>query len=402
MEEKTFTDICTISANIAAKSKVTQLRPLSEELFKKIHAVERGVCVLSGIRGSGKTTLLAHLAENEEHTLFISAEALLPFGAVFLDFLHYAWSKGHKILLIDEVHALPEWEKAIKLFYDETKTKIIVSGSSAIALKAKSSELSRRAQFYETKPLSFREYIFLRTGVLLPKISISEIIDAERRKELEKEIMPYLHYFLPYLQFDALPTAVFDKNKDLYLTILERTVHYDLTSLAEIDTYYVDAVFRIIKIIASSPPGETSYSSLSMALGVSIKSIKEILVALSYTGIIYLIPASGSGKKAVRKEEKILMPLSFRAALCSYYGVSVPTGSMREDFFVQHVGHCSYFKTGIERRTPDFVVGRYIFEVGGGSKGYEQIKGKTEAYLVKEGFPAGKKEVPLYLFGLLY
>ena len=346
--------------------------------------------------------MLAHLAEKEEHALFVSAEALLPFGASLLDFLHYAWAKGHKILLIDEVHAIPEWERAVKLFYDETKTKIVVSGSSAIALKAKSSELSRRAQFYETKPFSFREYIFFRTGILLPKIKIYDIIDPEKRREIEKIVMPHLHYFSSYTQFDALPAALFDKNKDIYMTILERTLHYDLASLRGIDASYIDAAFRIIKVIATSPPGETSYSSLSMALGVTIKSIKEILSALSYTGLIYLIPADGVGKKSVRKEEKILMPLSFRAALCAYYGVSVPIGSIREDFFVQHVGHCSYFKTGIKRRTPDFVVGKYIFEIGGPSKGYEQIKEKANAYLVKEGFPTGKKELSLYMFGLLY
>ena len=96
------------------------------------------------------------------------------------------------------------------------------------------------------------------------------------------------------------------------------------------------------------------------------------------------------------------MPLSFRSALCSYYGLSVPKGSLREDFFIQHVGKCFYLKTGKERRTPDFLVQDYIFEVGGPSKGFEQIKSLKNAFIVKDGLSVGDREIPLSLFGLLY
>ena len=38
----------------------------------------------------------------------------------------------------------------------------------------------------------------------------------------------------------------------------------------------------------------------------------------------------------------------------------------------------------------------------GHPRGYEQIKHMEKAFLVKEAIPPGKKEIPLYLFGLLY
>ena len=74
----------------------------------------------------------------------------------------------------------------------------------------------------------------------------------------------------------------------------------------------------------------------------------------------------------------------------------------KRGLLVQHVGHCDYLKTGVERRTPDFVVGDYIFEVGGPSKNYGQIKGMKNAFLVKEASFQSKEEIPIYLFGLLY
>lgn len=402
MEEKIVSSILTVSARIAEKSRVDQLRELSKDILKNISPMKKGVFIIAGIRGGGKTTILATLHEKEQDSLFINAEMILKYGASLLDFLHYAYAKGYKTFLIDEVHALPDWEKDIKIFFDETKEKIIVSGSSAIALKVMGSELSRRASFYEVKPLSFREYLLFKTGKHLPKTSIDDIINPKKRRQLEKLIIPHLNYFPPYIQFDALPAAFFEKNKDVYINILERTIRYDLSSLREIDAHYIDGVFRAIKVIATSSPGELSYSSLSTSLGVGLKLTREIINSLAQTGIVYKVPPMGTGKKAVRKEEKILMPLSFRSALCSYYGVSPPKGSLREDFFIQHVGNCSYLKTGITRRTPDFVVGDYIFEVGGPSKGYEQIKHMEKAFLVKEAIPLGNKEIPIYLFGLLY
>lgn len=402
MDEKIFSEIAAVSSRIAEKSKVAVLRDMSKEIVKSISARKNGVFVIAGIRGSGKTTILCEIYKKEKEAMFINAEIILKYGVSLLDFLHYADAKGYKIFLIDEIHALPSWEKDIKIFFDETRSKIVISGSSAIALRAKGSELSRRASFYETKPLSFREYIIFRTGKHIPKITTKDIINIEKRKELEKQMLPYVNYFSAYVQFDALPAAFFEKSKEVYINILERTIRSDLAYLREMDISYINNVFRAVKVIATSSPGELSYSSLASSLGVGIKLAKEIINSLEQTGIVYKVPPQGRGKSAIRKEEKILMPLSFRSALCDGYGISVPVGSLREDFFVQHVGACKYFKTGAERRTPDFVVGEHIFEVGGPSKDFKQIARMENSFIVKEAFPTEKKELSLYLFGLLY
>ncbi len=402
MDEKLFSELVVISSAIAEQSKVSQLREQSKNILSELLAKNRGVFVIAGLRGTGKTTILAEIYSQEKNSLFINAEVLLKHTIRLLDFLHYALAKGYKTVLIDEIHAVSSWEKDIKLFYDETKQKIVVSGSSAIALKAKSSELSRRAHTFEIKPFSFREYLMFQTKKQFPVIRLQDLIEPETRKKLEKDIQPYLHYFLPYIQFDALPAAFFDKNQETYINILERVIRYDLVSLREVDTLYLENTFRAIKVIASSSPGELSYSSLASSLGVGIKLTKQIVSSLQQTGMIYLIPPAGAGKKAVRKEEKILMPLSFRAALCNHYNLPIPQGAVREDFFIQHVSGCRYLKSGKERRTPDFVVRDYIFEVGGHSKSVAQIKGWKNAYLVKEMVSSSENEISLYLFGFLY
>ncbi|MBI2666249.1 ATP-binding protein [Candidatus Woesearchaeota archaeon] len=401
MDEATFVSLVRLSEPIIRESKVDILRPLSETILAEIASLPRGVFIVTGLRGSGKTTLLGALYEREkEKIIFLNAEIIARQGVSLLDVLSYAAQRGYTFFLLDEIHALADWEKDIKIFYDGTKGKILLTGSSAIALKARGSELSRRASFYHLGPLSFREYIYFKTGELLPIISLKDIF--LKKEELQRRILPFTHFFSPYCQFEALPAALFEKSREVYLNIIDRTVRYDLVSLRELDISYLDTVFRVLKIIATSPPGELSYSGISSSLRIHIRMAKEMVSLLALSGLLYLIPPNGVGKSAVRKEEKILMPLSLRSALCTSYGASIPIGSLREDFFVQHVGKCSYYKTGIERRTPDFVVEDYIFEVGGPTKGFAQLQEKKNAFLVKEGFPVGEKEISLYLFGFLY
>ncbi len=402
MEEKVYTEIISMSSMIAEKSKVDIIRDLSKDIINDIKISEKGVFIISGVRGSGKTTILAELYKIEKETIFINAEIILKYGISLLEFLNYSYTKGNKIFLIDEVHVLPDWEKDLKIFYDEIRGKIIVTGSSAITLRVKASELSRRAKTFNVMPLSFREYLYFQTKKILPKISIKELIDENRKKELERTISPYINYFNSYINFDSLPAAFFDKNKDTYINIVERTLRYDLIHLREIDNFYVENTFRMIKVIATSSPGEISYNGLSSSLGIGIKLVREMINSLEQTGLIFKVPPYGKGKKAIRKEEKILMPLSFRSALCNFYGVEVPKGSLREDFFIQHVKNPFYLKTGEKRRTPDFIVEGTIFEVGGPSKKLYQINDFKNSFIVKESLGSEQKEIPLYLFGLLY
>ena len=49
------------------------------------------------------------------------------------------------------------------------------------------------------------------------------------------------------------------------------------------------------------------------------------------------------------------------------------------------------------------VDGRWLFEVGGKNKGFKQIKGIEDSYVVSDGIDIGHgKKIPLWLFGLLY
>jgi hypothetical protein len=52
----------------------------------------------------------------------------------------------------------------------------------------------------------------------------------------------------------------------------------------------------------------------------------------------------------------------------------------------------------------DFLVdGKYLFEIGGKSKGFNQIKELPDSYVVADDIEVGfGNKIPLWLFGFLY
>ncbi len=55
-------------------------------------------------------------------------------------------------------------------------------------------------------------------------------------------------------------------------------------------------------------------------------------------------------------------------------------------------------------KTGDFLVdNKYLFEVGGQNKTYDQIKNIPQSYLAIDGIESGMgNRIPLWMFGLLY
>ena len=76
-------------------------------------------------------------------------------------------------------------------------------------------------------------------------------------------------------------------------------------------------------------------------------------------------------------------------------------GTLRESFFNNQVcvaAQLTYPKHG------DFQAdGKWLFEVGGAGKGFEQIKDDPDGYLAVDGTEVGRgARIPLWLFGFLY
>ena len=83
-------------------------------------------------------------------------------------------------------------------------------------------------------------------------------------------------------------------------------------------------------------------------------------------------------------------------------GVKEQLGTVRETFFAHQISGA-----GMHVRIPnqgDFLVeDRYLFEIGGKSKGKEQVKRAENGFIVRDDTEVGFGNIiPLWLFGFLY
>lgn len=83
------------------------------------------------------------------------------------------------------------------------------------------------------------------------------------------------------------------------------------------------------------------------------------------------------------------------------YSTSVNIGTARETFFLNQL-KCSHSVTYPPKG--DFLVdGKYLFEVGGRKKSFEQIKDVENSFLAVDDTEIGHhNRIPLWMFGLLY
>ena len=105
-----------------------------------------------GARGVGKTTTLLqywtelNLAPNKK--LYISADWID--GEKLFDIAETFYKEEGKLLIIDEIHKYPNFEKELKMIYDILDIRVIVSGSSALSINHSKADLSRRMLLKET------------------------------------------------------------------------------------------------------------------------------------------------------------------------------------------------------------------------------------------------------------
>ena len=123
-----------------------------------------------------------------------------------------------------------------------------------------------------------------------------------------------------------------------------------------------------------------------------------MLKALHRAGLLALLDAKGLKLGNFSKPEKIYVA---NTNLMHALVPRIDVGVERETFFYSQLrkGH-SVAYTGVG----DFVVdGRWTFEVGGRGKGFGQIAGIPDSYVVVDEMSVGYgNKIPLWLFGFLY
>ncbi|MCI5082695.1 MAG: ATP-binding protein [Saprospiraceae bacterium] len=302
--------------------------------------IKRAV-VLMGPRRVGKTVMIFHaiqkLIENgipPQNIFYLSIETPV-FTGLGLDQLFNFCKKAvgkekeeddRFYVFFDEIQYLKGWEIHLKSLVDSYhRSKFIVSGSAAAALKLKSTESGAgRFTDFLLPPLTFHEFIHLKDleSLIIPKtknwngkrFTIFNTIDIQALNK----------HFLNYINFGGYPEVSLSKEiqsdpgRYIKSDIIDKVLLRDLPSLYGIqDVQELNALFTTI---AFNSGNEFSYEHLSSTSGLSKNTIKKYINYLEAAFLIKTVnrvDANGKKFKRVNHFKIYLTNPSLRSALFS-------------------------------------------------------------------------------------
>jgi len=280
--------------------------------------------------------------------------------------------------------------------------KLVITGSSALDIYKGNADLSRRAIIYKMQGLSFREYIELKFNIHFPVIDLDTILNNANDfiPGILEKIKP-IKLFAEYLQMGYYP--FFAEDEQNFLSRLRQTVNQvlesDLPSIERIDYTAVYNLKKLLSIIAELVPYKPNILKLSKQVSVSRESLLKYLYLLSNADLLNILQKDTYGISKMNKPEKIF--LNNPNLIFSLSDTQVNTGALRETFFYSqlHENH-----TILYADKGDFLVdNKYIVEVGGKNKSYDQIQGLDNAFIAAGNIEfAHQNKIPLWLFGFLY
>jgi predicted AAA+ superfamily ATPase len=304
--------------------------------------------------------------------------------------------RGGKYLFVDEIHKYKDWAKELKLIYDyNPELHVVFTGSSVLDIKKGASDLSRRAVMYNLQGLSFREYLQLFHQASVKSYSLDEILAHKAEITGVKHPLPL---FEDYLKRGYYPFAL-EENFELRLQqIVNHTLETDIPLYAGMNVSTGRKLKQLLAIIAKSVPFKPNMTNIATALSASRNNIADYCLFIEEAGMIAQLRDATGGIKGLGKVDKIY--LDNTNLIYSLADDNSNTGNIRETFFLNQL-RVKY--DVMVSSMADFLIGDYIFEVGGKTKGLKQIQGFDKAFIVKDDIELGYlNTIPLWQFGLTY
>ncbi len=375
-------------------------------LFQEVSVSTGRITGIYGSRGVGKTTLLLQVLQalplKSETKLYISCDHPAFKGISLFDFVDEFSKRGGELIIIDEIHEAEDFQAQLKSVYDFLDVKVFFSGSSAI--KITNPDFARRYSMYHLPVLSFREFLEISQDITLKSYNLETILSGHERvvHEIfaglrEKKI---LKFFDQFLSVGIYPFYFEDKTRylDRIVETMNTVLATDLGQLFNIQAEKISTLKKLLLTICVSKPLELSIDKLASRVGITKSTLYKYIDYLAKAELVLHISHEAKRFKSIRKPDKLyLANTNLFNALCLKH----EKGTLREAFFASMVGPCHslhYLDRG------DFLLDeKYVFEIGGRNKGFNQIADLPEAFVAADDIETGLgNKIPLWLFGFLY
>ncbi|MBP5314506.1 MAG: AAA family ATPase [Muribaculaceae bacterium] len=374
-------------------------------LFDQINWDAR-IISIKGARGVGKTTmLLQHILDTYEdidHTLYASLDDLWFANHSLIDLVDWADQHGLHRLYLDEVHRCDRWAETLKNIYDNyPDMSVVYTSSSLLMMDNAKVDLSRRQTSYTLFGLSFREYLSFENIIHFSAISLEELLQNHKRYAMQIiqniKIAPYFETYLErgYYPFSREAGADFASRLRETVSVV---IDSDLPAVENMTFETLQKVKKLVMIISEQVPFEPNMSELWRQLATNNELGLRMLNALDNAQILSLLSNKAKNYKYLFKPDKIFLGnTNLMHALCPL----VNKGNERETFFNNQLKVIHDIK--YPAKGDFFVDDKYLFEVGGKNKSFEQIANLPNSFLAVDDTEIGYgNRIPLWLFGFTY
>ena len=361
---------------------------------------------IRGARGVGKTTLLFQrikLAYKKTDTVFYASLDNMWFQSHTLpELVDWLYVHGVRQLFLDEVHKYPNWATVIKNIYDTyDDLGIVYTGSSMLEIDNSRTDLSRRQTLYTMQGMSFREYLAIHKIKDVSPMGLPQLLDEHQTMAMDicRDI-PVAKYFASYLQNGYYPFHI-EAGSD-YVSRLNETarlvIETDMPAVESVSYATIQKTKQLLMLVAENVPLVPNVSKLSVQLETTRDSCLKMLYTLDRAGLLLLFTRNVKDYKHLVSPEKIYLG---NTNLMYALGSRVNEGTLRETFFLNQLSLDYDVSVPVHG---DFMVGqKWLFEVGGKNKTFEQIKDVKDSFLAVDGIEVGSRNrIPLWMFGLLY
>jgi len=374
-------------------------------LYSQINWKAR-IISIKGARGAGKTTmLLQHILENYEdidQTLYASLDNLWFATHSLMELVDWADRHGISRLYLDEVHRYELWSQSLKNIYDDyPDMSIVYTSSSLLVLDNATVDMSRRQTPYTLYGLSFREYLELEGIFKTEAISLDDVLMHHVKKAMNIvgriKVAPLFEAYLAHGYYPFYRESIEDFPSRLRETVTV-VIDSDLPAVENVTYETLQKTKKLLMIISEHVPFEPTMSELWRQLSTDNESGLKMLYALDKAQVLALLTAKTNNYKSLSKPDKIFLSNpNLMHVLCP----KVDKGNERETFFISQLRvlhDVRYPKQG------DFLIdNKFLFEVGGKNKTFEQIADVPNSYLAVDDTEVGSGcRIPLWMFGFLY
>lgn len=347
----------------------TQNINFKRKLFNELvpYLSKKQALSIVGLRRVGKTIILKQLIEHllstgvdSRQILFLSFdEALLTKKLTLADYLN-AYLKEvvdtakMSFIFLDEIQYSEKWQHIIKRYYDtEPNIKFVVSGSSSLFLKKKTTEsLAGRIFEFHLPVLSFEEYLELRNvnvEVLNHYRNASVTFGQKNIKDINL-VKNFVNqyggtmekHFEQYLLCGQFPEIANESEMNVvtkYLSesVYKKTIEYDIPRIFGVEK--AEELKFLFQVIVNEVGSIIEIDNIAREIGLDKKTIKDYFEYLKNSFLVYFIyNFSKSFRKSRRLSKKVyLSSTNFLSVFHDFSNIELKSqyfGHLAENYFM--------------------------------------------------------------------